>query len=616
MKLKTHLFFAFAFWAIFSSAIFGQWAKLNLPALPGTIHMGYSGGAFGKNGLWLSHHDFAGDLSSDYPAEFLRTDDGGQTFTRGPVLPSADDYWYHLDPYDGQRAFLLTSFQFSEPFSILETKNGGASWAPMAFTPPTFPNLIHFFDPMNGVFNGDPDSLGGYFAYTTDGGNSFTRISTADYPPMIGPDEFFLGGGYKVVGDAVFLPSQDFSTGKIRHWRTIDKGRTWTTGQQFETNSPFGDIFSFTDANNGLLFVDDPNPNILFTEDGGNSWQLAGPAPGVVNGGLDVLPGTNNIVGIFQDPVDQVLFSAATNDLGRSWHSRRDLGPYTLDTIYAQSGIPPFVWTNLEMVDNHTAWAKFSRTDMYRYDNAQPIISEAPDLELSLSSDAEELDLWGSQKFTLTIRNRGLSKATGIRAHWLPPYNRTSGAGGPFAFQAAYASAGHFDEWNGDWDLTELGPGQTATATMHLFVLQNLQNVDQSAQITACDQLDLDSAPNNMTATSSEDDEAKFVSLKPIAPDPSSDDRANANTAGLFRFDAGPNPASESIFIQFDFEEMTSATLELIDPMGRILWSKRLENAQIGSEIISVAALPQGIYVVSLEPEGKKTGQRKRILLD
>ena len=298
----------------------------------------------------------------------------------------------------------------------------------------------------------------------------------------------------------------------------------------------------------------------------------------------------------FQDTVSKMLYSALTNDFGKTWNSRKDILPYKLDSIFTPFDFPPFVFTNLDIVNNNVAWATFSQKELYRYESTTPLVSEKPDLDLELTADNNGLPLWGSVKFTLTVKNRGISKATGVKVNWLPPYKRTNNGAGPFAYQAAYASKGQYDSWNGVWSINELQAGETQTATFHLFVLQNSTKVTQTAQIIAENEQDLDSAPNNMTTTPREDDEAVFTSVANATnfPEPESDN------ASSFSFKAFPNPTNDNVNVYYKLQGADYVTLTLTDVTGRIVYEKMTPSVKMGSEIVSLRDLPKGVYLLKL----------------
>jgi hypothetical protein len=602
------LCFAFIL-ASMTNIVSAQWVKQTLPKTVGVPALEYPGAnknAFGKNALWTISRNVDGDTANLGPVESVRTFDGGRTY-RMTNLPFTN-IGYHYAPQlvNAGTAYIATTSYETGETAVHRSVDSGATWQMLPYHPEGFLNAAIFYDANIGIAILDPDSLGAYFAYTINGGTTFTRLPQTNVPRPR-PHEAFFGGSQQVVGDVIFQSSYDTESSDTRIWRSVDRGRNWTAGQWIEEHSPFGPNILFTDKDNGVWLSGNitPNPHAFYTNDGGETWKEGGALPGYPSGGvMSSLPNTSNIVNIFTDTTRRILFSAATNDFGKTWHSKKDLAPYRPDSIYlAGFGIPPFAWTNLDIVDNNTAWAKLSRTELYRYDNATPLIAEKPDLDLIITADNDGLPLWNYVKFTLTIKNRGISKATGIKANWLPPYKRVDNGGEPFANVGAYSSKGNYNWWSGDWDISELAAGESATATFHLFVVKNNQNVTQTAQITACNELDLDSSPNNMVGnTAKEDDETSFTSLRPVAlvePAPKGDPSVSA-------LKISPNPAKDKAFLAINDKTNAAWTIEVVNNLGQVVFSK--SEQQNGLLELNTQDFKNGLYLVHLT-----NGTEKRV---
>ena len=468
--------------------------------------------------------------------------------------------------------------------------------------PHTFPDHVHFWG-NEGIFIADPDSIGVVIMYTTDGGTTYTRLPQTNHPRM-DDTEFPIIGDYQVLGNTFFFWSLNFVTEEWRVWRSLDRGRNWTAGARFHTGtvSGFTARITFTDNNNGLVMqgIADNHHKPLYTEDGGATWKESGNLPSYTSWPVKNIPNTSSMMALFQDTTRKMLYSALTNDLGRTWNTPKDIVPYRLDSIFVPVGFQAFVFTSLEIINNNAAWGRFSRTELYRYDSSTPIVPEKPDLDLTLTADTEGLPLWGYVKFTLTITNRGISKATGIRTQWLPPYKRVPNGPEPFAYVGggAYSSKGVYNSWTGLWSIDELGAGESATVNVHLFVLQNTVNVTQSAQITACNESDLDSSPNNMTATSTEDDEAQFTSVKRAsgAPEPIDLTLPKAlTTTRVF-----PNPTTNKVNIAYQLTKTDDLTFTLTDANGRVILQKEVPSVKTGVETFEVGDLAKGVYMLKM----------------
>lgn len=602
MTTKKLLTLCFAFiLASTTHTVFAQWVKQNVLSTDAPIYYLHP---TDKNTLWTYTRAVVPDTSRIQKVEYMRTGDGGKTYKKGTLFPNSANVFCHIQPMDGKNAHLISADNQGH-FTFQRTVDSGATWQMMPYQPQTFPNVVYFWDANNGILSSDPDSLGMVVMYTTNGGNTYTRIPQTNLPPIDPTSEFGLIAEYQVVGNTIFMDVYNFATGEDRYWRSTDRGRNWTAGASFSTLSAFTPRVAFSDANNGLLLrgISSITEKPLYTEDGGNTWHEGGNMPSYTAWPVDNVPGTNTFVALFQDTVRRMLYSASTNDLGKTWNSRKDIVPYTLDSQFVVFGSPPIVFSNMDIISNNAAWGRFTQNDVYRYDNATPIVPEKPDLDLTITADNNGLPLWNYVKFTLTMKNRGISKATGIKANWLPPYKRVNGGPEPFAHVSSYTSKGHYNGWTGEWNINELAAGESVTATFHLFVVKNTANVLQTAQITACNDLDLDSAPNNMTATSSEDDEARFTSLARPA---NIVDQNPTTTPSLFSLKISPNPAKDKAFMVMNDKMDGIWSVEIINNLGQVVFSKK--DQQNGLLELNTEGYKNGLYLVHLT-----NGMEKRV---
>jgi photosystem II stability/assembly factor-like uncharacterized protein len=588
--MRTTRTFFLAIALMLSFTVSAQWVQQNTPKMNGLYKMH----AFGKNAMWMVNQNLGG-LDTAHLPQLLRTGDGGKTFKVTSLFPK-DDYFYVINAQDAKTALLLAGHHTEPIFIFRRTVDSGATWRDMSYKPTTFPDFAHFYDANNGILVCDPDSLGHNIVYTTNGGTTFTRLPQVNLPRALA-SEFPVQDQYQIMGNTLFIANVDVANGMWRIMRSLDQGRNWTAGEWFSTEDIFETRFVFTDNNNGMVLrgIGTTTQTPLYTTDGGKTWQESGKLPGRISYPLSSLPNTENLVAIFEDTVRHVAFTAVTNDFGKTWHSRKDVGPAVLDTRYADLGQASYINGQLEIVDNNTAWAQFSNTAIHRYESSTPIVTEKPDLELSLSADKDGLPLWNYVKFTLTIKNRGISRATGIKANWLPPYKRSDNGGEPFANVGAYSSKGNYNWWTGDWNISELAAGESATATFHLFVVKNNANVTQTAQITACNESDLDSAPNNMVGTTpKEDDETSFTSVRATAfgePVPNS-------TPPLFSLKISPNPAKDKAFVVLNDKNDAAWDVEVVNSLGQVVFSKKEQRN--GLLELNTEGYKNGLYLVHL----------------
>lgn len=593
---QLHVFCLVFILTSLTNTLSAQWVKQNTPAMNGLYKMR----AIGKNTLWTANQNLGG-LDTAHLPSLLRTGDGGKTYKVTSLFPK-DDYFYTLVPQDAATAYLVAAHHTEPIFLFRRTVDSGATWKDMSYTPTTFPDFVHFYDANNGILIGDPDSLGHNIVYTTDGGTTFLRLPQTNLPRPLA-DEFPVQDQYQILGNTLFIANIDGSNGLWRIMRSVDNGRNWTAGAWFSTEDFFEPRYVFTDANNGMVLrgIGTQTQTPLYTTDGGETWHESGQLPGAASYPISFLPNTQTIMSIFEDTVRHTTFTALTNDFGKTWHSTKDIDTAIPDTRYAHLGLQSYINGQLTVVDNNTAWAQFSNTAIHRYESSTPLVPEKPDLDLTLTADKDDLPLWNYVRFTLTIKNRGISPATGVKAHWLPPYKQTDNGGEPFANVSAYSSKGHYNWWSGEWNINELAAGESATATFNLFVVKNNEDVRQTAQITACNESDLDSAPNNMGRnTPKEDDETSFISIRAATfgePLPNS-------TPSVVALKISPNPAKDKAVIVLDDKKDAAWEVDIVNSLGQVVFSKKEQRN--GLLELNTEGYKNGLYMVRLTNGAEK----------
>ena len=204
--------------------------------------------------------------------------------------------------------------------------------------------------------------------------------------------------------------------------------------------------------------------------------------------------------------------------------------------------------------------------------------------DLSITADNNNLSLYSSIKYTLRITNRGTTNATNVRVFWLPPYKRFEGDAKPFAYQAAYSSKGHYDSWHGYWTIDNLAPGESATATFHLFVVNNTLNVTQTAQVAAC----------NQRSSNFNDNNTVFYQAQLVT-------KASSELSPL---SISPNPAHDKINVDIINDTDKEWTVRLLNTIGQTV---AIQKGQY-SRIVSLDAhnLQNGLYIVDYQSAGER----------
>jgi photosystem II stability/assembly factor-like uncharacterized protein len=208
---------------------------------------------------------------------FLRTTDGGATWTPGRV-PGAEKLDFRdVHAVDAQTAYLMASGTGAQS-RIYKTVDGGRTWTLQFTNPDTdgFFDAIAFWDAERGIVMGD--SVGGRIAVftTADGGAHWERRE--------GPAALPKEGGFAASGTCLIATgSRDAWLGSTaaRIFHSTDAGRTWTVVEtSVRHDSASAGIFSlaFSDEQHGIAVGGDytkpesTEHNIAVTSDGGRTW--------------------------------------------------------------------------------------------------------------------------------------------------------------------------------------------------------------------------------------------------------------------------------------------------------------------------------------------------------
>ena len=223
---------------------------------------------------------------------YLRTVDGGRTWTPGQVPDAAELDFRGVVALSADEAFLMSSGP-GEQSRIYHTEDGGKRWQ-LQFTNKVakgFFDAIAFWDAKHGIVLGDPiaDESGKlkFEVLETEDGQNWRQLASAAMPEAVGGEGAFAASNGSL---AILRDSGDrnlwFATGgKVaRVFHSPDQGQSW---QVFDTPIRHGEdstgIFSiaFRDALHGVIAGGDykkpkkDGPNLAFSEDGGKTWRLA-----------------------------------------------------------------------------------------------------------------------------------------------------------------------------------------------------------------------------------------------------------------------------------------------------------------------------------------------------
>lgn len=297
--MKRQLLTAFIALTAFASQ--GQWIQQSVPF----AYEGYINDIRVKdaNTVWGNTWD-AVTHSVPYTQDWVRTTDGGNTWTSGSV--GAPSQWVisNIWPIDGDTCYVAMFDSTGAGGVVYKTTSGGATWgqvgANMFQASSSFADVIYFWDAQNGMVMGDP--IGSPLKYeiflTNDYGNTWTQVPPTNIPGLANNAEYGITNLFDAADGRIW-----FGTTYGDMYRSIDGGNTWTkSASGFPAYTPAGggrqDIsnIAFTDSLHGLITqVNATDVLIRSTSDGGLTWTPVTPISGAAYAGdIAAVPGTMN----------------------------------------------------------------------------------------------------------------------------------------------------------------------------------------------------------------------------------------------------------------------------------------------------------------------------------
>ncbi|MCG8184135.1 WD40/YVTN/BNR-like repeat-containing protein [Tenacibaculum piscium] len=205
--------------------------------------------------------------------------------------------------------------------------------------PKVFYNSLHFFaDKKHGIAVGDPTENGASILLTSDGGNSWQKLSYEKSPKLAEGEAFFAASNTNI---AIVKNTVWIGTGgkKARVLKSTDFGNSWHIFDTPIIQGNIGDgIYSiaFYDKNNGIIMggnytkPTDNCANKAITIDGGKTWKLVA---------KNQNPSFKSCVQYVPNSDGKEIFAVGktgisfSNDGGISWQKVSEKNYYAIDFI-------------------------------------------------------------------------------------------------------------------------------------------------------------------------------------------------------------------------------------------------------------------------------------------
>ena len=229
------------------------------------------------------------------------------------------------------------------------------------------------------------------------------------------------------------------------------------------------------------------------------------------------------------------------------------------------------------------------------------------DLELEISTPGTSFSQFENIAYTITLTNNGVDAATNIFVN--------AGIPQGLAFTSATTTNGVYNYFFENWNIDQLGAGQSATLTLTLFTLVDNSSITNYVQVFAVDQNDVDSTPgNNPGNTPNEDDEA--VSIV------NTNNSLTSGELGLRLSDIQmnemyPNPTNSTLTLNFEANATFDSEIKVMDVSGRVISAYATSiNEGINVVNMDVSSMSPGVYFIKMVDQNGAVENHKFIKVD
>lgn len=219
------------------------------------------------------------------------------------------------------------------------------------------------------------------------------------------------------------------------------------------------------------------------------------------------------------------------------------------------------------------------------------------DLAIAMEMDMPTPSVFTIVSMRLTIINTGVSTATNIKVHFPKPDGVVYVGGSEWA-----ATQGVFYPYgihNGEWEINSLTSGEWAYLDLNYFILQS-GNFTPYAQVTAADQTDYDSTPDNGNCCVANEDDEAVLSFNAFS-DQDNEIALRGENTNTESFSIYPNPASNKVNIQYDLQADMPVVYQIFDTNGQVVYETKKKDQTIGMHTHSFSRralkdLVDGVY--------------------